>query len=109
MKKVHLRSIVEKEESIADKKIIKLIDKSDSLTKNLKEFKRLDKEYRKVEFRVDSTAERRKHSVLKKGDNVMKNVENLSSEIHVQMKNVYGLLTKTRNKIVILINADEQN
>jgi len=108
MKKVHLRSIIEKEERIADKKIIKLIDKSDNLTKNLKEFKRLDKEYRKVEFRVDPTAERRKHSVLKKGDNVMKNVENLSSEIHIQMKDVYDLLGKTRKKIGILINTDDQ-
>lgn len=102
MKLEKIRAMIEKEEQVADTKIDKLIKKADALTRSLKEFKKLDREYRKIEFRLDQTAERRKTSLLKKGSGVIKNIGRLSWEIRREMKKLDMLITKTHKKIKML-------
>jgi len=103
MKIRDIRASIEKEESTADKKTNELIKKSDTLNENLKEFKKLDSEYRKIEFRIDPTAEKKKNLILKKGAKNIKDISKLSAEISNEMKKLESLIAKTRNKIKELI------
>ena len=94
-----LRSRIEKEEQIADIKIDEILEKTRRLKENIKIFKNLDHEYRKIEFRWDKTAEKKKEQILKKGFAVETKIEELASDIKKGMRYIRNLTERTHKKI----------